>query len=111
MRLCRHLTASGVQWCAGEERPLPEPVRRELLVAVGLLPFMCCDLRTPVSGLVAVSDANEFKGAVCRAVRLLLHGVAAARASRTRTAGRLQDEGVLLSLFDGIGGARRALDG
>ena len=80
-------------------------------MAVGLLPLMCCDLRMPVSGLVTVSDVSELKGAVCRAVGLLPHGVAAARASRTRTAGRLQDEGVLLSLFDGIGGARRALDG
>ncbi|CAK0812662.1 unnamed protein product, partial [Prorocentrum cordatum] len=71
------------------ERRLPAPVQRELLLAVGLLPLMRCDLRTPVSGLVTVSDASMRKGA---------------------PGGRLQDEGVLLSLFDGIGGGRRALD-
>ncbi|CAK0842773.1 unnamed protein product, partial [Prorocentrum cordatum] len=92
------------------ERRLPAPVQRELLLAVGLLPLMRCDLRTPVSGLVTVSDASMRKGAVCRAVRLLPHGVEAAKASRRRQVGRLQDEGVLLSLFDGIGGGRRALD-
>ena len=50
-----------VRW-KGEGR-LPEPARRELLVAVGLLPLMRCDLRTPVSGLVTVSDARLQRGA------------------------------------------------
>ncbi|CAK0870953.1 unnamed protein product, partial [Prorocentrum cordatum] len=74
------------------ERRLPAPVQRELLLAVGLLPLMRCDLRTPVSGLVTVSDASMRKGAVCRAVRLLPHGVEAAKASRRRQVGRLQVE-------------------
>ncbi|CAK0844516.1 unnamed protein product, partial [Prorocentrum cordatum] len=92
------------------ERRLPSPVFREILIALGLLPFMRCDLRSPVSGVMTVSDASEQWGAVCRAVRLLPRRVAAARAARSKRGGRLQDEGVLSSLFGGIGGIRRALD-
>ncbi|CAK0796360.1 unnamed protein product, partial [Prorocentrum cordatum] len=62
------------------------------------------------SGLVTVSDASMQRGAVCRAVRIRPDGVAAARAASRRLVTDFRDEVVLLSLFDGIGGARRALD-
>ncbi|CAK0876940.1 unnamed protein product [Prorocentrum cordatum] len=103
-----HLWQAVVRW-EGKRR-LPCLIFREIFIALGLLPFMRCDLRTPISGLVTVSDASEQKGAVRRAVRLLPHGVAAARAARARRGGRLQDEGALISLFDGVGGVGRALD-
>ncbi|CAK0817390.1 unnamed protein product [Prorocentrum cordatum] len=89
---------------------LPRRVREELVSALTLLPLLRCDLRVPISGLVAVSDASMQRGAVCRAVRLRPDGVAAARAASRRLVTDFRDEVVLLSLFDGIGGARRALD-
>ncbi|CAK0819392.1 unnamed protein product, partial [Prorocentrum cordatum] len=66
--------------------------------------------RTPVSGLVTVSDASVQRGAVCRGVRLRPEGAAAARAARKRQLTSFSDEAVLVSLFDVVGGARRALD-
>ncbi|CAK0792825.1 unnamed protein product, partial [Prorocentrum cordatum] len=89
---------------------LPRRVREELVSALTLLPLLRCDLRVPISGLVTVSDASMQRGAVCRAVRLRPGGVAAARAASRRLVTDFRDEVVLLSLFDGIGGARRALD-
>ncbi|CAK0802495.1 unnamed protein product, partial [Prorocentrum cordatum] len=89
---------------------VPRKVREELASALTLLPLLRCDLRVPISGLVTVSDASMQRGAVCRAVRIRPDGVAAARAASRRLVTDFRDEVVLLSLFDGIGGARRALD-
>ncbi|CAK0822773.1 unnamed protein product, partial [Prorocentrum cordatum] len=89
---------------------VPRKVREELVSALTLLPLLRCDLRVPISGLVTVSEASMQRGAVCRAVRIRPDGVAAARAASRRLVTDFRDEVVLLSLFDGIGGARRALD-
>ncbi|CAK0898854.1 unnamed protein product, partial [Prorocentrum cordatum] len=89
---------------------VPDAVRRELVSALCLMPLMRCDLRVPISGLVTVSDASPWRGAVRRSVRLLPRGMAAACAAQRGHSSRLNDEGILLSLFDGIGGGRRALD-
>ncbi|CAK0903887.1 unnamed protein product, partial [Prorocentrum cordatum] len=88
---------------------LPAKVREELIAARTLLPLLRCDLRVPISGLVTVSDASMQRGAVCRSVLLRRDGVAAARAASRRLVTDFRDEVVLVSLFDGIGGARRAL--
>ena len=71
---------------------------------------MCTNLRLPVDGMVLVPDASEVWGAFCRSAGLTAKGL--------RTPGRWthgghdlgEDEVLLISLFDGIGGARRAFE-
>ena len=69
---------------------------------------MRTELRLETSGLVSASDASESMGAVCRGIALRPLGIRAAFSARQARASRLRDEGLLISLFDGIGGARRA---
>eukprot|EP00959_Pyramimonas_sp_CCMP1952_P023366 491424-Pyramimonas_sp.AAC.1 len=45
---------------------LPATVREGPISALALLPLLSRDLRMPFCGLVAVSDANVQRGAVCR---------------------------------------------
>eukprot|EP00973_Karenia_brevis_P084061 11663420-Karenia_brevis.AAC.1 len=70
---------------------------------------MRCDSRVPVSGMITASDASSTGGAVSRSVKLTSKGLSSlAQSSGPRTL-RGQDSVILLSLFDGIGEARRSL--
>ena len=89
---------------------LPTPVRLELLHALALLPCMFADLRTPVSGLVTVSDASLRSGAACRSTGVTQQGLSSLAQARRGRHPKSGDEVVLFALFEGIGGARRALD-
>ena len=91
-------------------KELPSEVRVGLLLELCLLPIMRADLRLPVSGMVTVSDASEKMGAVVRAVRLTGTGRAALAAQRCSADQEHAESVVLLSLFDGIGGAMRAME-
>ena len=90
--------------------PIPHTVARELMMAICLLPLMRGDLRLPVSGLVTASDASLDGGAVCRSVRLTAFGVKAAELAKKRSVTSSDEKVLLISLFDGIGGARRCFD-
>eukprot|EP00973_Karenia_brevis_P057836 8051503-Karenia_brevis.AAC.1 len=91
-------------------RPIPNRVRDELMCALMLIPLMRCDARVPVSGLVTCSDASLSGGAVSKSVRLSHIGMECLANARKDVSFRSMDEVVLISLFDGIGGALRALD-
>ena len=85
-------------------------MRDELWTALALIPLMFTNLRLPVDGLVVVSDASEKGGAFCRSTGLSSEGM--------RSLGRWTHGGhdygadkiLLISLYDGIGGARRAFE-
>ena len=46
-------------------KPYSARVFTELLNAISMLPLACCDLRTPVNGLVTCSDASTKGGGLC----------------------------------------------
>eukprot|EP00973_Karenia_brevis_P057756 8034355-Karenia_brevis.AAC.1 len=71
---------------------------------------MRCDARVPLSGLVTCSDASLSGGAVSKSVRLSHIGLECLADARRDVSLKSMDEVVLISLFDGIGGALRALD-
>eukprot|EP00973_Karenia_brevis_P061980 8620845-Karenia_brevis.AAC.1 len=71
---------------------------------------MRCDSRVPVSGMITASDASSTGGAVARSVRLTNKGLSSLAQSCSAHSLKGQDSVILLSLFDGIGGARRSLD-
>ena len=89
---------------------MPRAVREELVSALCFLPVMRTDLRVPCSGLVTASDASLVGGAVCQAISLTSEGHRRALRAGSAHSSSSADELALLSLFDGIGGARRALD-
>ena len=102
------LWRSLVKWRG--EQPLPRAVRDELVSALCLLPVMRTDLRVPCSGLVSASDASLAGGAVCHAISVTPEGRRCAKRAVAAHSSCTVDELVLIGLFDGIGGARRALD-
>eukprot|EP00973_Karenia_brevis_P093802 12419168-Karenia_brevis.AAC.1 len=71
---------------------------------------MRCDSRVPVSGMITASDASSTGGAVTRSVRLTNKGLSSLAQSSGARSLKAQDSVILLSLFDGISGARRSLD-
>ena len=91
-------------------QPLTPSMRDELWTALAFIPLMFTNLRLPVDGLVIVSDASETGGAFCRSAGLSSEGL--------RSLGRWThgghdcgaDQILLISLYDGIGGARRAFE-
>ena len=91
-------------------QPLSQGMRDELWSALALLPLMFTNLRLPVDGMVLVSDASETGGAFCRSSGLTSEGLRAL--GRWTHGGRDlgADEILLISLFDGVGGARRAFE-
>ena len=97
-----------VRWPRSQR--VPSRVAEELLMAVCLVPRMYCDLRLPVSPLVTVADASSRGGAFSVSTGLSQSGRRALSHWLEGGTGRADNELLLLSLFDGIGGARRALE-
>jgi site-specific DNA-cytosine methylase len=100
---------------AGTERVSPmlkQQVRMELLQLVCLSPLWHCNLGAPVDDKVMASDASETGGAVASASSLSTEGLDFLQASRKSEA----DAGsncapiLVISLFNGIGGAFRCYD-
>eukprot|EP00971_Amphidinium_carterae_P321828 6397415-Amphidinium_carterae.1 len=81
---------------------------QEVWLAVASFPLAFADLRTQVSEIVTVSDASPFGGGVCVARRLTLEGEVAASHIQSCDDSASKRSVLLISLFDGIGGARRA---
>ena len=97
------------KWPQKPKRWAPS-LRAELLMCLSWLPLLQSDLRVAVDPLVTASDASLDGGAVCVGRRLTSAGRSAAT-SLLRQPSSVVAEGLLvISLFDGIGGARRALD-
>ena len=91
---------------------LRSEVRRELQSLVFLAPLLGCNLAAQVSQVVMASDASERGGAVGIARSLTAAGRDFCEVSRflDRTAGGDRAPILLISLFNGIGGAFRCYD-
>ena len=91
-------------------QPVPENIGMELILCIGLLPRMCVDMRLPCSPCVTVSDASLSGGATCSSRGVTRLGEEAVQQWLAGGVSRADDEVALLACFDGIGGARRALE-
>ena len=82
----------------------------ELLMGCCLAPLVGADLRRPVSEVVIASDASERGGAFCVGQGASWSGCSLARFLNTPNAGPVEIPVLVISLFNGIGGAFRAYD-
>lgn len=94
----------------GRPGPLPLRVVQEFLTCMMHCPLYVADLRLRVDGEVTVSDASMTGGGMCRSTGLTSVGESAARAPSRRSSHAAAGSFVLVSAFEGIGGARRAWD-
>ena len=93
-------------------RPLPPEVALELLRFVALVPLAYMDFRLSTSELVTASDASTTGGGLCVRRGLSPYGDAACQAESRGDAIEPEelDQVLVVSLFDGIGALRVALD-
>ena len=102
-------------------RRLTGRARTEVLGLLCLMPLCCADLGGPIDGLVTASDASEEGLGVSRTVKLSTGGLAFVHELRQHFGvdaapmpsvpqEKASPRTVLVSMFDGIGGARRALE-
>eukprot|EP00438_Fugacium_kawagutii_P031430 Skav205780 [mRNA] locus=scaffold1714:813079:816645:- [translate_table: standard] len=93
--------------------PHPDECQLELARSLGLLPLARLDFRLDMHSMVSCSDASSTGGGVCASVGLTpLGGQVAAGGLRGEIPRPGRELRVLsVSLFDGIGGLRVALDG
>lgn len=93
-------------------RTLPTEVALELLRFVALSPLAYMDFRLDISELVTASDASATGGGLCVARELSPFGVAACQAECWGDAIEPEemDQVLVVSLFDGVGALRVALD-
>ena len=93
-------------------RPLPVDVALELLRFVTLCPLAYMDFRLATSELVTASDASTTGGGLCVTRELSPFGVAACQAESRGDAIEPEemDQVLVVSLLDGIGALRVALD-
>ena len=67
---------------------------------------MVCDLRAPLQRTITVSDASDTGGGACVSCGLTHMGREAVAKLRTAQEMPQSKDLILISLFDGIGGAR-----
>ena len=93
-------------------KPLPPKVLEELIAAFFLSPLAYMDFRLPVNPVVTASDASEGGGGLCASTGLSDWGLSVSRGSiRGQQFEEFQEQGILvISLFDGVGSLRVALD-
>ena len=89
---------------------LPLSVRREFISCLALLPLLQFNLRAALDPMVTVSDASETGGGACASISLTQEGIQAFTREINRIPAAGRDEVGLISLFDGIGGARQAFN-
>ena len=89
---------------------LPAEVISELLSSLCLLPLCVSDLRRGVSGKPSCTDASYGGGGACVGRTLTPSGCRRARRLRAPVEQRSGSEFGILSMFDCIGGARRACE-
>ena len=100
------------RWIASWQgrRPVPAEVASEFLSVMCLLPLCVTDLRRSVSGVPAATDASYGGGGACIGTRLTASGMRRSRRLRSPVEQVSGTELGIFSLFDGIGGARRACE-
>jgi hypothetical protein len=96
----------------GQQLEVPRDVDEDLLVGVALLPMMYMDFRLPVSSQVTCSDASPTGCGVMASKCVTVKGQElACQLKEHRLGGDHRSRCLLvISLFDGIGGARRSLE-
>jgi hypothetical protein len=82
----------------------------ELLLAIALAPLMVTKLGSPCSAVITCSDASLEGGGVCSASALSNKGSLALAQLRSQPFMNGLDKIVLVEVFSGIGGGRRAFD-
>ena len=94
-------------------KPLPSKVIEELIAAFMLAPLSFINFRLPMNPTVTASDASEGGGGLCATTGLTDWGLSVSQGSiRGDKFEEFQEQGLLvISLFDGIGSLRVALDG
>ena len=85
-------------------------VQQEMAQLVCLVPLLQCDLRASFSSVVTCSDASEGGGAIARAVNLTEAGEEVARRLGNSHADPVSAGILVISAFNGIGGAIRGYD-
>ena len=85
-------------------------VQEELRSLLMLLPLLQTDVRCRFSPLVSCSDASEFGGAVAVSQRLTGLGKSLTQRTRLPQTDPLEVEVLVISIFNGIGGAFRGYD-
>ena len=85
-------------------------VKHELATLICLAPLLQSDLRTTFSSLVTCSDASEKGGAVACATEVLSAGISLTKRLQTSSADACRAEVLVISVFNGIGGAFRCYD-
>ena len=93
-------------------QPIPTEVREELFAALSLSLLAFMDIRMPYDSLCTVSDASEDGGGLCQSLGLTAFGQAAKSKFIRGEREEVPDDHQLLviSLFDGMGSLRVALD-
>ena len=94
-------------WCTKGQRLTLES---ELLTLIGLAPLLQTDLRSEYDGEVTCSDASETGGAASRAVGLTWSGRSLTRMWTQPNLRPIDIPVLVLSLFNGVGGAFRVYD-
>ena len=85
-------------------------VHTELCLLLCLHPLIVLDMRAPLSPLVTVSGASSYGCGVCRSTVVTPLGAQAIEEMNIRPINSLNQRIGLVSLYDGIGGARRAFE-
>ena len=103
---------AGFEGRLGTWKIIPDSVRRELFSCIALAPLAYIDLRAPYDPVVSASDASEGGGGLSYSTGLTSFGLEAS----SKTVRGLGNQGwddqqvLVISLFDGIGACRVALD-
>ena len=90
--------------------PVPKQVVSEFLTLLCVLPLCYSDLRLQVSAMPSCTDASYGGGGACVATNLSKSGERKARRLHAPREHRSGSELGIFSMFDGVGGARRAME-
>ena len=97
-----------------EWRIIPDAVKMELFSSLAIIPLAYLDMRCPYDPIVTASDASDSDGGLSLSNGLTKFGIEASTKDIQGPAlrGNLSDDSQILviSLFDGIGACRVALD-
>ncbi|CAK0910188.1 unnamed protein product, partial [Prorocentrum cordatum] len=101
-------------WVLGKKRPARGRFRvnfvEDLLMRLALWGLCVADVRLEVDRLVTASDASEAAGAVVYSAALTGRGCALAARRQRPADAAAEEETALITVFDGIGGGRRAFE-
>ncbi len=104
---CLERTWSWMTRCR-RHRVVPATIADELLLCCGLGPLAFTNFRVRISPDVSASDASPSGGAVCISRGLTPAGEAAVEKAGRQPWHKSEEEVILMSLFDGIGGTFEA---